>query len=263
MNSNNPFANFDIDHLSASSLNTYINDPCMFIIRYIFGFKGKGNPAMWRGTVVDQIIGMMLMSQKVIDQDYMEDLIKQAIARFDGLYEHYKDEMTIDEKKYSKERLAIEKYLSVAIPFYKQLGEPVSYQEEVRLQLDSVPIDIIGYIDLEYKGLVRDIKTVGRMPSEVPDSVKRQMSVYATAKQCDVVVDYVYASSSKAEVKVVEVKDVEQHIKVVEKTALAVMNLLSYSNDKYEIARLFVPNFDSWMWSSEEDIEFAKSIWEI
>jgi hypothetical protein len=89
------------------------------------------------------------------------------------------------------------------------------------------------------------------------------MSVYATAKQCDVVVDYVYASSSKAEVKVVEVKDVEQHIKVVEKTALAVMNLLSYSNDKYEIARLFVPNFDSWMWSSEEDIEFARSIWEI
>jgi len=50
---------------------------------------------------------------------------------------------------------------------------------------------------------------------------------------------------------------------VVEKTALAVMNLLSYSNDKYEIARLFVPNFDSWMWSSEEDIEFARSIWEI
>ena len=171
--------------------------------------------------------------------------------------------ISIDEKKYSKERLAIEKYLSVAIPFYKQLGEPVSYQEEVRLQLDSVPIDIIGYIDLEYKGLVRDIKTVGRMPSEVPDSVKRQMSVYATAKQCDVVVDYVYASSSNAEVKVVEVKDVEQHIKVVEKTALAVMNLLSYSNDKYEIARLFVPNFDSWMWSSEEDIEFARSIWEI
>ena len=244
---NNPFENFDIEHLSASSLNTYINDPCMFIIRYLFGFKGKGNPAMWRGTVVDQIIGMMLMSQKVID----------------GLYEHYKDEMTIDEKKYSKERLAIEKYLSVAIPFYKQLGEPVSYQEEVRLQLDSVPIDIIGYIDLEYKGLVRDIKTVGRMPSEVPDSVKRQMSVYATAKQCDVVVDYVYASSSKAEVKVVEVKDIEQHIKVVEKTALAVMNLLSYSNDKYEIAKLFVPNFDSWMWSSEEDIEFARSIWEI
>ena len=39
MNSNNPFDNFGIEHLSASSINTYIADPCMFIMRYLYKNK--------------------------------------------------------------------------------------------------------------------------------------------------------------------------------------------------------------------------------
>jgi hypothetical protein len=38
------------------------------------------------------------------------------------------------------------------------------------------------------------------------------------------------------------------------------MKLLAYSNDKYEIASLFYPNFDDWKWN-EDEIKFAKTIW--
>lgn len=258
MNSNNPFANFDIDHLSASSLNTYINDPCMFIIRYLFKHKGTGNPAMWRGSIVDEIIGEMLTDKRNLKN---ETLIKRAEKRFQGLYDHWKKEITIDEDKYYKEKSNLSRYLEVAIPFYKQLGKPKNYQKKISLQLESIPIEIIGYIDLQYEGILRDIKTVGRMPSNVPDSVKRQLSIYAVAENSEALVDYIFASPKKTEIKVMKIENIKEHLIVVEKVAIAVMNLLSFSNDKYEIAKLFYPNFDSWIWSNKEDIEFAKSIW--
>ena len=48
----------------------------------------------------------------------------------------------------------------------------------------------------------------------------------------------------------------------VRKIALAIMNLLSISNDKNEIANMFYPNFDDWKWG-EDEIKFAKTIWSI
>ena len=44
--------------------------------------------------------------------------------------------------------------------------------------------------------------------------------------------------------------------------ALAIMNLLSFSNDKQTIAQLFYPNLDDWKWGDDE-INFAKTIWSI
>lgn len=252
---NNPFDNFEIEHLSASSINTYIADPCMFIMRYLYKHKGNGNPAMWRGTVVDESIGELLI-QDIDDKT----VIKSAISRFDGLYHHYKDEIEIDYNKFSRERNLITSYLNTAIPFYKGMNKPIAYQKQVKLQLDELPIPIIGYIDLQYEGVVRDIKTTGRMPSAIPDAVNRQLSIYATVEDCDAYADYIFASPKKTEIKSMQVENIDEHMKVVKDASLTIMNLLSYSNDINQIARLFYPNYDSWMWS-KDDIEIAKTIW--
>ena len=57
--SNDPFADHGIDHLSPSSINAYISDPCIWIMRYLYGFRNGGGPAMWRGTCVDHAVGHM------------------------------------------------------------------------------------------------------------------------------------------------------------------------------------------------------------
>ena len=57
MNSNNPFDQFDIEHLSASSINLFIQDIPLFIVRYLAKHKSPTNPAMLRGTVIDHAIG--------------------------------------------------------------------------------------------------------------------------------------------------------------------------------------------------------------
>ena len=57
MNTNNPFAQFEIEHLSASSINLFIQDICLFIVRYLVKHKSPTNPAMLRGTIIDHAIG--------------------------------------------------------------------------------------------------------------------------------------------------------------------------------------------------------------
>ena len=61
---NDPFEKFGIDHLSPSSINTFIADPCMYILRYLYKHRGPSNPAMWRGTVVDEGVGRHLGFKK-------------------------------------------------------------------------------------------------------------------------------------------------------------------------------------------------------
>jgi len=255
MSSNNPFEIHGIGHLSASSINTYIQDPCMFIMRYLYKHRGASNPAMWRGTVVDEGIGEALTSKKSNKR-----IIKESIARFDGLYDYHKKNTEINLEKLSKERSLIPTYLDIAIPYYQEMGKPLSYQKEINLYLDDIPVPILGYIDVQYEGLVRDIKTVSRLPSVIPDTVNRQLSIYAKAEDSDAMVDYVYVTTKKAEMISMQVENIDEHIKTVRSVASAIMNLLSYSNDKNQIASLFYPNYDSWLWGKDE-IKLAKTIW--
>ena len=73
-------------------------------------------------------------------------------------------------------------------------------------------------------------------------------------------VDYVYVTTKKAEMISMQVENIDEHIKTVRSVAIAIMNLLSYSNDKNQIASLFYPNYDSWLWGKDE-IKLAKTIW--
>jgi len=54
---NNPFEEFGIEHLSASSINLFIQNIPLFIVRYCAKHKSPTNPAMLRGTVIDHAIG--------------------------------------------------------------------------------------------------------------------------------------------------------------------------------------------------------------
>lgn len=269
---NNPFEQHEIKHLSASSINTYIADPCLFVLRYLYKHRSPSNPAMWRGTIVDESIGRSLGWVKTKKKDKIvwvnkkkkisdKEVQRQAINQFDGLHKHYlKEKVDVDETKAKREKSLIPFYLDAALPFYKELDKPLDYQKEINLQFDDLPIPIIGFIDLQYDGIVRDVKTTGRLPSVMPSAVARQLSIYAVAENSTPIADYIYATKSKNEVVSMFVDDVDFHIATVRKVANTIMNLLSYSNDVKQIADLFYPNFDDWRWS-KTDIETAKKLW--
>ena len=52
---NNPFEAHGIQHLSASAINQFITNPASWILK-VSGHRGMPNPAMWRGTVIDDTL---------------------------------------------------------------------------------------------------------------------------------------------------------------------------------------------------------------
>ena len=250
MNSNNPFDQFDIEHLSASSINLFIQDIPLFIVRYLAKHKSPTNPAMLRGTVIDHAIGE-------------KHSVKTAQKEFMSLMNYHKKEgVTFDEVKAETEYKNIEKYLEVGLPFYKNLGEPVSYQKKVELDFDDLPIPVIGYVDLEYKDCIRDIKTSARKPSELLPPVQRQLAIYATALEKDrAYADYLYVTKTKAEVITLECDDIDMRLNEVYRVASAMMNLLQ-NNDINSLVDQFYPDFSNWMWS-DSDRAVAKELWRI
>ena len=250
MNSNNPFDQFDIEHLSASSINLFMQDIPLFIVRYLAKHKAPTNPAMLRGTVIDHAIGN-------------KTSVAEAQKEFMELMNYEKKQGNVfDQEKAVTEYNNIEKYLEIGIPFYKQLGKPVSYQKKVELQYEDLPIPILGYVDMEYSDCIRDIKTTAKRPSALPEPVQRQIALYAKCLDVDrAYADYLYVTKTKAEVISFEVDDIDMRINEVYRVALAMMNLLQ-NNDINSLVEQFYPDMTSFMWD-QSSIEVAKELWRI
>tara|TARA_R100001443_G_scaffold67464_2_gene76260 strand:+ start:779 stop:1564 length:786 start_codon:yes stop_codon:yes gene_type:complete len=260
MNSNNPFETFGIEHLSNYSTTLFIENTPKWVLNYLYKIRSKTNSAMLRGTVVDHEIGRQDKEELPINES-----IQRAILEYDTTIKQLKkeDAFDVDKDKELKEKENLAKYLELAIPHYKNLGKPESYQKKIELQLDELPVPIIGYCDLTYKeGIVRDIKTTGKLPSEITDSVKRQLSIYSTALDGYVpLVDYVVVNRSRQEVITMQVNDVDKWMSQVKGAAIAIQNLLSLG-DLNEITSVMYPDFSDWKWS-EYEIAEAKKIWSI
>ncbi len=263
MNSNNPFDVHGIEHLSPSSINSFLDDKAMWVMRYLFGYKNGGGPAMWRGSAVDRGIGAYFGYE---DTPHTEE---QSLHLVDSQYTGYKaeceynyPEQEINSNKYLEEKNRLERYFKTALNFYEDLGQPTDYQKKIELQLPDLPVPVIGYIDLMYGDTIRDIKTTARTPSKAFEGHARQVSVYGKAENCVPILDYVVVTAKDEKVVSHTVHDVDKHIRTVEQVAYSIMTFLSYSNDKYELANSCYPNIDDWKWGNDE-INFAKTIWSI
>jgi len=246
---NNPFAIHNVNHLSPSSINQFITNPTYWLLKVSGYTENLGIPAFWRGTAVDNTIEKSLYDLRLSKKTLKEF----ALNVFDQYeYDAMHGDLLYDKKKAQTERKALINYIDIAIPFFRQLGKPIKTQGKIKLEFEEIPVPIIGYYDLYYEGIVRDIKTTNRMPAVLPESYSRQLSIYATALDAVPLIDFVYATTSTQEVRTVPVDNIEEHLKVVRKACNAMMSLLAYSSDITQIAGLLIPNFDDWIWSNKE-----------
>ena len=156
---NDPFEHHGVGNLSASSINEYIQNPARWLL-HVSGYRDNiGIPAMWRGKAVDQAITAALLDDLTDDQAIHEAKEAYASDEVDALSEG----LPVNQKKAQSEGEAVERYLRIALPHYRSLGKPIASQKKIMLEYDWLSVPIIGYLDLLYDGVVRDIKTVGRL----------------------------------------------------------------------------------------------------
>ena len=266
------FKAWKIKHLSPSSINTFISDPALWTVRYLLDHRTESSPAMFRGTTVDNSVGLYFgvspTGKSRVTPRSVTQIQNDALLSFDHYRGHLEKEKKWDDSihydKWKKEKDLICRYVKTAIDFYADMdSQPDSYQEEVFYESKYLPIPIYGKSDLTYEkdGVVRDIKTVSRRTSENSFAINRQLALYGTVLGLNPIADYILCNKSSADVTSVECKNVKESLDELERGAMAIANYLSISTDINDLLGLHFPNYDDFKWSELRDDKSIRSLW--
>ena len=248
MLSNNPFAVHGINYLSPSSINTYINDNALWVARYLFGVKSSNGASAVRGIATEATLANKY-EKKTFDFNYL-DMHFMSLCAESGV--------DLGDIKTAKEKKLLEGFGKVIDENFKY-DNLETYQEKVEVNIEDLPVPVIGYVDFLFKDKIVDLKTTNRMPSNPTEAQKRQMALYSMAYPKKSV-DLFFASSKQH--KIFTLSNLTKYKKQIKNLAFTIQRFLSLSSDKHELASFEYPNFDKWEWSDAMKKE-AKKIWSI
>lgn len=218
------FERFGIGHLSASSLNLWRASPGVWAIRYIGGIKDAGNPAMWRGTAVENGLVALLRGQP------LSAAVAAAHQSFDL---NAKDYQEIDGDMTAERGLIT--------PMIEQCSrwKPPSALNATQLKIehyfDPVPIPVIGYLDLAFDGIDIDCKSTKALPSAPrPDHI-RQVSLYRAARGRNGGV--LYVTNKKHAYYEIDDAAMNEALDELAATALSLNNFLARMESREDVLR--------------------------
>ena len=177
----NGFELHGLNHTSPSQLNMWAESPDAWVAKYLFGAKFSFGVAPLIGTLVEKVVADALCG------DSFEAALERAEAEF-------KKFTAIGASEKDRERIGDIKAMSeLALEVLKPYGEPefvnkLTGREQQKIELlcngKDWTLPIIGYLDFVYPhhGLIIDLKTTLRCPSEISVSHARQAAVYSKAK---------------------------------------------------------------------------------
>lgn len=186
----NGFEKHNITHLSASSLNLWVNAPDVWVAKYLHGHKQAFGPAPRRGQCVETAVHLALTGTA------LSDAIAAAEKNFDQTF-------VLGDEATTKERALIRPMAEMAFGELEQYGEPESGGDEQRkisitAKGEGWEIPVIGFLDFTFpaQGLVIDLKTTTRIPSVMSPEHQLQRAIYAKAVG-NMAVKFLYVSAKK------------------------------------------------------------------
>jgi hypothetical protein len=251
-----PFQTHKFDHLSASSVNLFIAQPALWCASYLMKRRTPVGPAAHRGTAIECGVEAGLF-----DPDMpVEDCQKVAAEKFHALTRLSAD------PRIEKERASIAPSVEVALAELRQYGIPEKpadgRQHKLDVSIEGVGVPVIGYLDFIWPqhGIIVDLKTTARIPSEISDPHNRQGALYLRHGS-NLQVRMVYVSAKKLAAYVID--DAPSHIASFVQAAQAIERLLSLSDDPEHITRCFAPDLSSFYWGDQSARTIAHEIWGI
>jgi hypothetical protein len=228
-----------LKHLSASTLNLFQNAPGLFIIEKLMGRRQPVGCAAHRGNAAEKGIIHGLNDLKAP----VEDCQKIAIEEFDRL-----TALSGDPKR-EHERKVVPLIVAQGLTELRPYGTPSHYQQEVLWEHPELPLPMRGFIDLRWEdqGILTDIKTTLRVPSEISESHARQVSSYGHAISDNTDLRLTYISDKKA--VTYQLENAKQHLAAMIKIAHALEKFLSISDDPKELAKYIAVDFGSFYWN--------------
>lgn len=234
---------------SPSALNLFAASPSMFVLERILGMKQPMGAPAHRGVAVEDGVTHGLNDMRVSVQTCTDT----ALAKYDTLMA-----MSSDPRR-EQYRATIPGMVASALNALRDYGKPTAVQGFVEWKPEDLRLPIVGYFDYEWAnhGILGDLKTTERMPSEIKVSHARQVALYAASDNVDA--RLIYVTPKKLEVYGLE--NVRKHRDALHKIALSVEKFLSLSDDPQYFVSITVPDLDSFYWANPPARKLAYEIW--
>lgn len=243
-------------HLSASSVNLFIAQPALWACSYLMKRRTPVGPAAHRGTAIECGVEAGLFDPEMP----VAECQRHALEKFHSLTRLSAD------PRIEKERETIAPSVEIALAELRQYGIPdkpdgdLGRQHKIAYNIEGVPVPVWGYLDFEWPqhGIIVDLKSTARVPSEISAPHARQGAIYA-GPGGNRQVRFGYVSSKKITVYALE--NVGQHLASFVQAAQSIERLLSLSDDGEKLTRCFAPDLTSFYWSDQSARRIANEIW--
>jgi len=235
---------------SPSSLNLFASQPSLFVLEKILGKRQPVGAAAHRGTAVEDGVAFGLDNPDAP----LEDCVEVAMKKWRTLMALNTDPRR--EKSEGGIAGLVEQGLAALRPY----GKPSSKQGSITWHPEGLKYPIFGYYDFMFEdhGIVVDLKTSDRLPSEIKTGHARQVALYTSGNLGG---RLAYTTPQKH--AVYDLENVAAHRNTLFRMAVACERFLSLSDDPEFFVSITLPDLDSFWWSPPQARQAAWDTWQI
>ena len=235
---------------SPSRLNKFAAAPAMFVLEELMGMRQVVGVPAHRGTAVEAGVAYGLLHPGADPKD----CFKQAYKSYDGL-----TVLSADERR-EKYRDAIPAMVTQALDELTPYGVPSATQGAVTWQPEGLKYPIYGLFDFywEEHGIIVDLKTTERMPSEIKIPHARQVAFYADGNYEG---RLAYVTPKKS--AVYKLENIAKHRAALLSLAQRVENFLLLGKEPEDFIEFTAPDLEHYYWNTPEARELAFRYWRV
>lgn len=151
--------------LSASQINTFLKDPCVWVLKYYFGMSTGGNAYAIRGQAIE------------IGVDIFKDSGNIKAAEY-GMHSYYiENTFDYDIELVNQQGELLNNWLRNSIDGLSIFGKESGVIEETqrRLEFEIEGLPFIGFLDYSFKDRNVDLKTTGKLPKILTRGARKGM----------------------------------------------------------------------------------------
>ena len=238
-------------HHSPSSLNLFAATPAMWVLEKVLGLRQPVGVPAHRGVAVEDGVAFGLKNPDAS----LKACVDVAFTRYDTLAA-----MSGDDRR-EKYRENISEMIEQALAELRPYGVPSATQGFVEWRPDSLTLPIIGYFDFKWDqhGIITDLKTTERMPSEIKIPHARQVGLYASSDNMDARLTY----CTPKKCQTYRLENVRAHREALYQIARKVENFLALSDDPQFFLDITAPDVESFYWTTPAARQLAYEHWKI
>lgn len=241
-----------LDHHSPSSLNLFCASPAMYVLERVLGHRQPVGTPAHRGTAVEAGVALGLMAGADDDASVVE-----ALKVYDRL-----TALSADARR-ATHREDIDGMVRSALAELRPYGKPSSAQGKIVWQPEGLAAPILGYYDFRWDdhGLIVDLKTTERLPSEIKVAHARQVALYAVGGGDNFEGRLSYVTPKKR--ATYRLENTKDHLAALASIARVVERFLSLSDDPAFFTSITVPDLESFYWGSPVARQKAFETWAV